>query len=101
MQMDLIQMVYYPNDSCAAQIESEIKDWLHGGNEVSIAFKVNYISEDLLLVMVASHYLTANCAEFLVPMNYIFTMRSIFLDFIQGSHRAYGTIYWIMYLSIA
>ena len=33
-----------------------MQDWLHGGDEVSIAFKVNYTSEDTLLVMVTSHF---------------------------------------------
>ena len=33
-----------------------MQDWLHTGDEFSIAFKVNYILEDLLLVMVTSHY---------------------------------------------
>ena len=31
-----------------------LQDWLHGGDEFSLAFKVNYISEDLLLGMVTS-----------------------------------------------
>ena len=31
-----------------------LQDWLHSGDEFSIAFKVNYISEDLLLVTVTS-----------------------------------------------
>ena len=34
-----------------------LQDWLHSGDEFSIAFKVNYISEDLLLVMVTSSFL--------------------------------------------
>ena len=32
-----------------------LQDWLHSGDEFSTAFKVNYISEDLLLVMATSH----------------------------------------------
>ena len=31
-----------------------LQDWLHSKDEFAIAFKVNYISEDLLLVMVTS-----------------------------------------------
>ena len=34
-----------------------LQDWLHSGDEFSIAFKVNYILEDLLPVMVTSRYL--------------------------------------------
>ena len=33
-----------------------LQDWLHSGDEFPIAFKVNYISEDLLPVMVTSHW---------------------------------------------
>ena len=32
------------------------QDWLHSGDEFQIAFKVNYISEDLLPVTVTSHF---------------------------------------------
>ena len=54
--MDLIQMVYYPTDSCAGATTDGVRlqDWLHSGDEFSVAFKVNYISEDLLPVMVTS-----------------------------------------------
>ena len=31
-----------------------LQDWLHSGDEFPIAFKVNYMSEDLLLVTVTS-----------------------------------------------
>ena len=31
-----------------------LQDWLHSGNEFSIEFKVNYMSEDLLPVTVTS-----------------------------------------------
>ena len=34
-----------------------LQDWLHSGDEFPIAFKVNYISEDLLLVMATSRLL--------------------------------------------
>ena len=35
-----------------------LQDWLHGEDEVSVAFKVNYISEDLLPVTVTSRLVT-------------------------------------------
>ena len=43
-------MMCYPTDSCAGAITDGVRlqDWLHGGDEASIAFKVNYILEDLL-----------------------------------------------------
>ena len=52
--MDLIQMVYYHTDSCAGatRLRVRLHEGLHDGYEFSIAFKVNYISEDLLPVMV-------------------------------------------------
>ena len=34
-----------------------MQDWLHNGDEFSIAFKVNYMSEDLLLVTVTSRWI--------------------------------------------
>ena len=34
-----------------------LQDWLNSGDEFSIAFKVNYISENLLPVMVTSRSL--------------------------------------------
>ena len=37
-----------------------LQDRLHSGDEFPIAFKVNYISEDLLPVMVTSHF---NCNQ--------------------------------------
>ena len=33
-----------------------LQDWLHSGDEFPIAFKVNYMSEDLLPVMVTSRF---------------------------------------------
>ena len=33
-----------------------MQDWLHTGDEFPLAFKVNYISKDLLPVLVTSHY---------------------------------------------
>ena len=33
-----------------------LQDWLHVGDEFSVAFKVNYISEDFLQGMVTSHF---------------------------------------------
>ena len=52
-------MVYYPTDSCAGATTDGVRlqDWLHSGDEFSIAFKMNYISEDLLLVTVTSRFI--------------------------------------------
>ena len=33
-----------------------LQDWLHSGDEFSIAFKVNYMSDDLLPVTVTSRF---------------------------------------------
>ena len=38
-----------------------LQDWLHNGDEFSIAFKVNYMSEDLLPVMVTSSLNRVTC----------------------------------------
>ena len=55
MSLDLIQMGYYPTDSCTAATTDGERDCKIGCMvEVSIAFKVNYISEDLLPVTVTS-----------------------------------------------
>ena len=46
-----------------------LQDWLHSGDEFSIAFKVNYISEDLLPVMVTSGRYVNSIHSYLFDMH--------------------------------
>ena len=50
-----------------------LQDWLHSGDEFSIAFKVNYILEDLLPVTVTSR---CDCAQH-VDTNYLTKKKNI------------------------
>ena len=51
---DYIELLMIGHCAGASTNVERLQDWLHSGDEFPIAFKVNYISEDLLPVTVTS-----------------------------------------------